>query len=60
MAAHISSLHIYPIKSCAGIALQSAELTRAGLAHDRRWMLVDDAGQFASTFGSQLVAAVNR
>lgn len=46
MAAHISSLHIYPIKSCAGIALQSAELTRAGLAHDRRWMLVDDAGQF--------------
>ncbi|MGN6579555.1 MAG: MOSC domain-containing protein [Bordetella sp.] len=46
MTAHISSLHIYPIKSCAGIALQSAELTRAGLAHDRRWMLVDAAGQF--------------
>jgi len=46
MTAHISSLHIYPIKSCAGMALQSAELTRAGLAHDRRWMLVDDAGQF--------------
>ena len=46
MAAYISSLHIYPIKSCAGIDLQSAELTRAGLAHDRRWMLVDDGGQF--------------
>jgi uncharacterized protein YcbX len=46
MAAHISSLHIYPVKSCAGIDLQSAELTRAGIAHDRRWMLVDDADQF--------------
>lgn len=46
MPAHISSLYIYPIKSCAGMTLQSAEITRAGLAHDRRWMLVDDAGQF--------------
>lgn len=46
MPAHISSLHIYPIKSCAGIDLQSAEVTRAGLAYDRRWMLVDRAGHF--------------
>lgn len=46
MTAYISSLHIYPIKSCAGIDLQSAELTRAGIAQDRRWMLVDDADRF--------------
>lgn len=46
MAASIASLHSYPIKSCAGIDLQSAELTRAGLAHDRRWMVVDAAGRF--------------
>jgi uncharacterized protein YcbX len=46
MTARIVGLHIYPIKSCAGIDLREAELTRAGLAHDRRWMLVDDGGQF--------------
>ncbi|WP_019938687.1 MOSC domain-containing protein [Bordetella sp. FB-8] len=46
MAAHIRSLHCYPIKSCAGIDLQSVELTRAGLTHDRRWMLVDATGHF--------------
>ena len=46
MPARILSLHIYPIKSCAGIDLAESDLDRAGLAHDRRWMLVDDTGQF--------------
>jgi len=46
MSAHVLSLHIYPIKSCAGIDLREATLTRAGLAYDRRWMLVDAAGRF--------------
>ncbi|MFN0163494.1 MAG: MOSC domain-containing protein [Burkholderiales bacterium] len=40
-----SGLFIYPIKSCAGIALQSATLGRAGFEAggigDREWMLVD-------------------
>ena len=44
--ARILSLHSYPIKSCAGIDLAESVLDRAGLAHDRRWMLVDEAGQF--------------
>jgi uncharacterized protein len=46
----ISELHIYPIKSCAGISLTEALITEAGLsAHgvcDREWMLVDAAGRF--------------
>ncbi|WP_144638493.1 MOSC domain-containing protein [Bordetella genomosp. 13] len=46
MSARILSLHVYPIKSCAGIDLAESDLDRAGLAHDRRWMLVDEAGQF--------------
>jgi len=46
MSAHIVSLHIYPIKSCAGIDLDASLLDRAGLAHDRRWMLVDAVGRF--------------
>lgn len=44
----ISALCIYPVKSLAGIALESAELTREGLAGDREWMLVDDSGRFVT------------
>lgn len=44
----LSGLHVYPIKSCGGIALDGAELTATGLRHDRRWMLVDGRGGFVS------------
>ena len=53
--AHITSLHIYPIKSCAGWTLDSATLGRAGLESngtgsqgigDREWMIVTPAGDF--------------
>ncbi|MDO8702621.1 MAG: MOSC N-terminal beta barrel domain-containing protein [Undibacterium sp.] len=46
----ITALTLYPIKSCAGMALQEAMVTDAGLSHgpvcDREWMLVDSDGQF--------------
>lgn len=42
----ISAIHYYPIKSCAGLALETAELTVRGLKHDREWMLVDENGRF--------------
>ena len=42
----ISQLTIYPIKSCAGIALDAARLLPSGLEYDRNWMLIDAAGQF--------------
>jgi len=45
----LSELTLYPIKSCAGIALQEATLTREGLMtqqiYDREWMVVDPAGR---------------
>ena len=44
----LSGLYVYPIKSCAGISLRSAELSATGLRHDRRWMLVDETGEFMS------------
>lgn len=44
----IESLHIYPIKSLAGIHLQESRVTQRGLAFDRRWMLVDEKNQFIS------------
>lgn len=46
----ISQLVIYPIKSCAGLPVEHATLTTAGLVHngvgDREWMVVDPSGQF--------------
>jgi uncharacterized protein len=45
MAGRIAGLFVYPVKGCAGIALDVAEVTQRGLAHDRRWMLVDRDGE---------------
>jgi uncharacterized protein YcbX len=44
--ARIAALFVYPVKSARGIALDGAVLTRAGLADDRRWMLVGSNGRF--------------
>lgn len=42
----LSEIWIYPIKSLGGIALQHSKVLDKGLQHDRRWMLVDENGQF--------------
>jgi len=46
--ARIAQLFVYPIKSCAGVAVQEALLTETGLDLDRAWMLVDRDGDFVS------------
>ena len=43
---HVAALNVYPVKSCAGIALAEAQLVETGLAHDREWMVVDPVGHF--------------
>lgn len=40
----ISELFVYPIKSCAGIALNEARLLATGLEYDRYWMVTDPDG----------------
>jgi uncharacterized protein YcbX len=45
---HVASLHIYPVKSCAGISLPQVDVLPTGLAHDREWMVVDAAGRFVT------------
>jgi uncharacterized protein YcbX len=42
----LTGIYIYPIKSAAGIALEMAQVEKRGFQHDRRWMLVDEAGKF--------------
>ena len=44
----LHSLHVYPIKSCAGIALDEALLIETGLEFDRAWMVVDLQGRFVT------------
>lgn len=41
--AEVCGLFVYPIKSCKGIRLTSAQLTPQGFRHDRQWMVVNDA-----------------
>jgi hypothetical protein len=40
----IAALHLHPIKSCAGLAVDQALLIETGLELDRAWMVVDADG----------------
>jgi uncharacterized protein YcbX len=44
----VSALFVYPIKSCAGSSLQTAEIVPTGIKHDREMMLVFPNGRFVS------------
>ena len=44
----VSALYIYPIKACRGIEVQAFRLDALGPQLDRRFMLVDEEGQFIS------------
>ena len=44
----LESIHVYPVKSCAGSAQSEAPLTETGLDLDRQWLVVDPAGQFVT------------
>jgi len=42
----VSSLIYYPIKACRGVEVDSANIERMGLQHDRRMMVVTPDGEF--------------
>ncbi|MDO8755288.1 MAG: MOSC N-terminal beta barrel domain-containing protein, partial [Anaerolineales bacterium] len=42
----ISSLTYYPIKACRGFDVQTSNVGRMGLEHDRRMMAVTPEGEF--------------
>jgi len=44
----LTALNIYPVKSCRGIALERAIVTRTGLAHDREWLITRPNGNFVT------------
>ena len=52
MIATLSAIHVHPVKSCAPLALETAAVEARGLAHDRRYLVVDADGRFLT--GRQL------
>lgn len=44
----VDSLHIYPVKSCRGIAVPRVHVERRGFRGDRRWMIVREDGTFVT------------
>jgi uncharacterized protein YcbX len=44
----LAALHVYPVKSCAGVAPGRALLIETGLDLDRHWMLVDEERRFVT------------
>lgn len=55
----LSAISIYPIKSCRGIALTEARVERRGIAHDRRFMVVDEHGVFVTQREAPRMALVD-
>jgi uncharacterized protein YcbX len=43
---HLASLHIYPVKSLRGLAVDSSEVDALGAVGDRRFLVVDPDGNF--------------
>ncbi len=48
MESKVSSLHIYPVKSCAAIDVEEINILSSGPEFDRQWMFVDENGKFVS------------
>ena len=46
MSGRVTSLHVYPVKSCRGIDVDSVLVTATGFEWDRRWMIVDANDRF--------------
>ena len=40
----IASLHLHPVKSCGGIAVDEALVIETGFEFDRAWAVVDERG----------------
>jgi uncharacterized protein YcbX len=54
----LTDIIIYPVKSMEGISLSSGFAGIRGFQHDRRWMLVDDAGHFITQRSLPILASL--
>jgi len=44
----VTGIFVYPLKGARGVAVDAAALDALGFRRDRRWMVVDAAGEFVS------------
>ncbi|MEV8015891.1 MOSC N-terminal beta barrel domain-containing protein [Streptomyces sp. NPDC086554] len=56
--AAVVDLITYPVKGCSGTSVAEAQLTRAGLQHDRSFMVVDSRGVFRSQWRDPRFAVI--
>ena len=42
----VKELYVYPIKSCSGIRISQATFDKFGFQHDRKWVIVNENGDF--------------
>jgi uncharacterized protein len=54
----VAELAVYPVKSCRGLSLATADVEPWGLAGDRRWMFVDEDAVFVSQREESRLAVV--
>ena len=58
--AKVSSLHYYPIKSCAVTDVESSvEISERGIRYDRHWMVVSPEGMFITQREKPKMARIN-
>lgn len=58
-SAYLQSLHIYPIKSAAGITLSTSWVDDLGLSFDRRFVLTEPNGQFITARTQPTLCLIN-
>src|SRR5262245_40554340 len=56
--ARVASLHVYPVKSCRGIDVDSFLVTATGPDWDRRWMIVTAQGRFITQRSHPMLATI--
>ncbi len=59
MTAHLSALHIYPVKGCGGLAVTSARVDPLGLVGDRRFLIVGPTGKFLTQRSHPVMALIS-
>ena len=58
--AQVASLHVYPVKSCRGIDVDSFRVAETGPEWDRRWMIVSSGtGRFISQRSHPALARIS-
>jgi uncharacterized protein YcbX len=55
---YLSGIYIHPVKSLGGYAVETCDVDALGLAGDRRYMVVDEAGRFLTQRTLPLMALV--